>query len=210
MRKLDLDKTKKNIEDKASTCILYGNYGLTENNLLSDKPYAVRHIRFSCAGNGVSARSRMEQLFQIFHILQMEYLCEFNIATPIFYIRDYDFKTMPYDTIVLDFNIEELTGAFHSVVGCVGQDLHQFHASDIWVRANEKAGVWKSLYDETSCDLYDDTSGFTYEEKWFNAENAEKWLQKVRDARLIAKDCIKRKGEITNYQKYQLVDIKYR
>ena len=195
---------------------LYSFYGLTENKEadvymqeqseiddLGEAPkYAIEDYRFSCEGNPANADVRARKLVEIIGKMQQAYMIAMNLKAPLFEIVEYKAKGAPYSTVVVDMTVKTVRGAFQTIVNCAGPDLHQFHASNIWVRANSDAEVWKSLYDFNS-----DTVQLTNDDNAIvalDAVTAEIWLDKVIDARKIAKDCITTAGEPTEAEKRAL------
>lgn len=205
MRKLNLTETNNNVQTMAANKTLYGFYGLTENadyDKYKDN-YVREHFRFSCEGNHSDKAIVTKMFTEMLTRMQMAYLDAMNLQKPLFKITNVQSKVAPYDTIVIDIDIENVKGAFVTIVNCAGPDLHQFHASDIWVRANATADVWKSLFDYSDDFTAVNAVPFT----WIDVNTANKWLEKVRDARIIAKECITTMGEPTEAQKEALVEI---
>jgi len=205
MRKLNLIETNKNIDAMIASKSLYSFYGLTENkdvDIISGN-YVTEHYRFSCGGVELTKESMVAKLIEIFEKMQAEYIRVMKIKSPLFKVKNASSKMAPYGTIVIDIVVETVTGAFSTIINCAGPDVHQFHASDIWVRANADAEVWKSLYDVVLDVTRPEDKGFT----WIKDKVAVAWLDKVRDARVIIKDCITMTGEPTEEQKQSLVLI---
>ena len=216
MRKLNIFKTEKNINSMAVKGILYSFYGLTENKEIEDymseqnaigdmgeaPKYAIEQYRFSCEGNPANADDRASKLVDLINKMQEAYLIAMNLKAPLFEVVSYSAKGAPYSTVVVDMTVKTVRGAFQTIVNCAGPDLHQFHASDIWVRANTDAEVWKSLYDYNpdSVQLTNDDNAVVA----LDSVTAEIWLDKVIDARKIAKDCITTAGEPSEADKRAL------
>lgn len=139
----------------------------------------------------------------MFTVMQEAYKKAMNIKADLFKITRVASKIAPYDTIVIDIDVENIKGAFATIINCAGPDLHQFHASDIWVRANAQADVWKSLFDYSE----DFTVVTSIPFRWVDVNTANTWLEKVKDARVIAKECITTTGEPTEAQKEALEEI---
>jgi hypothetical protein len=205
MRKINLKKTNTNVRRMVANEELYGFYGLTENSDYDkyQDNYVREHFRFSCEGSRNEREDVTKMFVEMLEEMQAAYLKAMNVTAPLFKITRTFSKVAPYGTIVIDIDVEGAKGAFATIVNCAGPDLHQFHASGIWVRANEDAGVWKSLF------YYNDslTSTTSKAFNWIDEDNANKWLDKVKSARVIAKDCIKAAGEPGMDEKKMLVDI---
>lgn len=216
MRKLNIFKTEKNVNAMIVKGILYSFYGLTENKEVDDyekeriavgdlgeaSKYAIEHYRFSCEGNATEVQKRAAKLAEIINKMQEAYMIAMNLKAPLFSIIECKGKSAPYETIVVDIKVKTVRGAFQTIVNCAGPDLHQFHASDIWVRANSDAEVWKSLYN-----YYPNMTEFTNDDNVvvaLDSVTAEIWLDKVIDARRIAKDCITTAGEPSEADKRAL------
>lgn len=205
LRKLNLTQTEQNIRAMAKRGELYSFYGLTENADYDkhEKPYVTEHFRFSVEGDAQDAAMKTEAFVKMLGYMQGVYIQTMNINAPLFVVKNVKYKVAPYKTVVIDLDVENVKGAFVTIVNCAGPDRHQFHASDIWVRANAGAEVWKSLFD------YNEDSVVTTDVPFAltRAEEAEKWLEKVKDARNIAKECITTTGEPTQEQKEELLVI---
>ena len=210
MRKLNLVKTAKNIDNLIANNNLYSYYALTENHAVDsvDKTYVHAHYRFSCSGDVACPNESVERLRNMLTKMQEHYLHVMGLEQPLFVINKMTAKVAPYFTIVIDIHVKEVKGAFNSIVKYVGPAKHQYHDAGIWVRANEKADVWKPLYDEngaghTSTD--DSTLNGVLDET-----TAQVWLAKVKEARTIAKDCVYKKGNPTDDDIMSLEEIMYR
>lgn len=205
LRKLNLVETEKNIREMAKRGELYSFYGLTENADYDkrEKPYVTEHFRFSVEGNAQDAEVKKETFIRMLGYMQGIYIQTMNVHGPLFTVKNVKHKVAPYNTVVIDIDIENVKGAFVTIVNCAGPDRHQFHASDIWVRANADAEVWKSLFDYNEESVVETDVPF----ELMKADEAEKWLEKVKDARNIAKECITTTGEPDVKQKEELLAI---
>jgi hypothetical protein len=168
-----------------------------------EKPYVTEKFRFSVEGEAKDAAKKTKTFVEMLYHMQDVYIKSMNICAPLFRIKNWKYKLAPYDTIVIDIEVENVKGAFVTIVNCAGPDRHQFHASDIWVRANPNAGVWKSLFD------YNDDATVETDVPFVSAQvsETEKWLEKVKDARNIVKECITTSGEPSTEEKEKLLAI---
>lgn len=205
MRKLNIAKTSNNVNTMAANNTLYSFYGLTENSDYDKHKcnYVKEHFRFSCGGNNSTRQTVVKEFINMFTVMQEAYKKAMNIKADLFKITRIASKIAPYDTIVIDIDVENIKGAFATIINCAGPDLHQFHASDVWVRANENADVWKSLFDRKEDATSETNTPFT----WVNINETNAWLSKVKDARAVVCECIKTAGEPTDEEKERLKQI---
>ena len=205
MRKLNLDATLTNVSKMIANGKLYGFYGLTETlpvATIRDK-YVTEYFRFSCEGDANTKADCEKKFVAMVYDMQKAYMAAMNLSSELFKIVKVKSKCAPYNTIVISLEVEDVKGAFATIVNCVGPDLHQFHASDVQVRANENAVIWKSLFDYDTNNSIKSDAPFA----WIDVSTADKWLDKVYSARDIVNECIATAGEPDDETKGKLLSI---